>query len=155
MTVLLLHDEEGDENDLVPVGRALAPCAEILSPRITGKTAKDVAEWLGQRPGVYALGYAGGATIAVTLLLHHPGTLAGALLLRPGAVAAPVELPDLKSAPVLISGSKDDHDAEIVGCLLSSAGAHVDIAIQNADRNLTPADFSLGRQWFARLAKPR
>ena len=33
VTVLLLHGTGGDENDLVPLGRELAPNAAILSPR--------------------------------------------------------------------------------------------------------------------------
>ena len=33
LTVLLLHDTGGDESDMVPVGKRIAPCASFLSPR--------------------------------------------------------------------------------------------------------------------------
>ncbi|HWE49707.1 MAG TPA: alpha/beta hydrolase [Bryobacteraceae bacterium] len=181
VTLLVLHGTGGDENDLVPVGRALAPGASILSPR--GKVmengaprffariapgvfdpkevalrAGELAEWVGQFDGpIYALGYSNGANIAAAMMLLHPGAIAGAALLRPMVVIRPETLPDLKGAPVLISGGNDDpQGAEDLGLLLSSAGAYVDIAIQNAAHDLTPADFSLGKQWFARLlAEPR
>ena len=38
-----------------------------------------------------------------------------------------------------------------MGRLLAEAGACVDLAIQNAGHDLTPADFNLGKQWFARV----
>jgi phospholipase/carboxylesterase len=41
MTLLLLHGTGGDENDLVPLGRELAPDAAILSPR--GKVSEHGA----------------------------------------------------------------------------------------------------------------
>lgn len=176
VTVLALHGTGGDENDLIPVARALAPGAAILSPR--GKVlengaprffsrlapgvfdasevkqrAGELAQWIAQfKAPVYALGYSNGANIAAAIMLLHPGVIAGAALLRPMVVMRPETLPDLKSAPVLISGGNDDPaGAEDLGRLLSSAGAHVDIAIQNAGHELTPADFSLGKQWFARV----
>ena len=40
-TVLVLHGQGGDENDLLPVARALAPGAAFLSPR--GKAAENGA----------------------------------------------------------------------------------------------------------------
>ena len=179
ITILLLHGTGGDENDLIPVGRALAPGAAILSPR--GKVlehgaprffsriapgvfdekevalrAAELAHWITEYPvdrtQLYALGYSNGANIAAAMMLLHPGTIAGGVLLRPMTVITPATLPDLKGAPVLISGGNDDPaGAEALGRLLTSAGAHVDIAIQNAGHELTPADFNLGKQWFARL----
>jgi phospholipase/carboxylesterase len=155
VTVLLLHDAAGNEKDLIPIGKALAPGAAIVSPRISyPANPAQIAEWLGQfEAPIYALGYAEGASLAASLMLQHPGVIAGAALLRPLPVSAPPTLPDLKGAPVLISAARDA-DSEL-GRLLSSAGAKVDIAIQNADNDLTPADFSLGKQWFAQfLTKP-
>ena len=181
-TVLVLHGTGGDENDLIPVARALAPGAAILSPRgkvleqgaprffsriapgvfdakEVAQRAGELAEWIAQfkTTPIYALGYSNGANIAAAVMLLHPGTIAGAALLRPMVVIRPETLPDLNGAPVLISGGQDDaKGAEDLGRLLSSAGAPVDIAIQNAGHELTPADFSLGKQWFARLfAEPR
>ncbi len=53
VTVLLLHGTGGDENDLLPVGRALAPGAALLSPR--GKVAEQGANRFFARkaPGVF------------------------------------------------------------------------------------------------------
>jgi phospholipase/carboxylesterase len=176
VTVLALHGTGGDENDLIPVARALAPGAAILSPR--GKAlengaprffsriapgvfdakeiaqrAGELAQWISKfKAPVYALGYSNGANIAAAIMLLHPGVIAGAVLLRPMVVIRPETLPDLKESPILISGGNDDPmGSENLGRLLSSAGAHVDIAIQNAGHELTPADFSLGKQWFAQV----
>ncbi len=181
MTVLLLHGSGGDENDLLPVARALAPGAGFLSPR--GKVldqgmvrffkldrsdvlerAAELAAWLpeaarqhGIDPArIYALGYSNGANIAAAVMLLHPGTIAGACLLRARAAIVPATLPDLNGAPVLISAGQTDRlippeGAEALGKLLTDAGAHVDLAIQNAGHDLTPADFSLTKQWFQRL----
>lgn len=179
-TVLLLHGSGGDENDLLPVARALVPGAAFLSPR--GKVmdqgllrffkvdrsdvkerAAELAEWVGgaakqykiDRAHLYALGYSNGANMAAALMLLHPGTIAGACLLRTRAVVQPEVLPQLKGSPVLISAGQHDEliaaeQAEELAQLLSQAGAHVDLAVQNAGHELTPADFSLAKQWFAR-----
>lgn len=187
VTVLLLHGTGGDEDDLLPVGRALAAGAGFLSPR--GKVlehgmprffartapgiwdpaevaarASELAEWIASACALYqldpsrlyALGYSNGANIAAALLLLNPGLLAGAALLRPAVPLNPDTLPELNGTPVLISAGATDAQvppsgAEALGRLLSQAGAHVDIAMQNAGHELTPADFNLGRQWFARL----
>jgi predicted esterase len=126
--------------------------------------AGDLAEWIGgmcdqygiDASRLYALGYSNGANIAAALMLLHPGTLAGACLFRSRALAVPAVLPALNGAPVVISAGQTDHlipasDSERLGRLLSEAGAKVDFVLQNAGHDLTPADFSLGKQWFARL----
>jgi phospholipase/carboxylesterase len=105
---------------------------------------------------LYALGYSNGANIAAAIMLLSPGAIAGACLFRSRAVVTPATLPDLGGVPVLISAGQTDHvippgSAEILGQLLTTAGARVDLAIQNAGHDLTPADFSLAKQWFAKL----
>jgi predicted esterase len=57
---------------------------------------------------------------------------------------------------VLISAGQHDELIPAEGArelaeLLTRAGARVDLAIQNAGHELTPADFSLVKQWFSRV----
>src|SRR5580704_13159508 len=124
-TVLVLHGQGGDENDLLPIARALAPGAAFLSPRgkaveagmarfftrvspdvfdeaeVRGRTA-ELADWVRAAVAhykvdatkVYALGFSNGASIAASLMLLHPGVLAGGLLLRPRTIIEPAEFPD-------------------------------------------------------------
>jgi phospholipase/carboxylesterase len=128
----------------------------------------ELAEWIGRMATqyafdpnrLYALGYSNGANMAAATMLLDPGAIAGACLFRSRAVvtpaATPAHVPSLNGAPVLISAGQTDQliplsAAEALGQLLTNAGAHVDLAIQNAGHDLTPADFSLGKQWFAKL----
>lgn len=187
LTVLLLHGSGGDENDLVPIGSALAPGAAVLSPRgnvvhrgatrffgFPGPNGFDpdeikqrVEEFAGWIEGatkqygidparLYALGYSNGANMAAATMLLRPGAIAGGCLFRARAAVTPETLPDLAGAPVLISAGQHDElipasGSERLAELLSKAGAKVDFVLQNAGHELTPADFSLGKQWFARL----
>jgi predicted esterase len=105
---------------------------------------------------LYALGYSNGANMAAAMMLLRSGAIAGACLFRSRAVVTPATLPNLRGAPVLISAGQTDHlippgAAEALGQVLTQAGAHVDLAIQNAGHDLTPADFSLAKQWFGKL----
>jgi phospholipase/carboxylesterase len=181
VTVLLLHGSGGDENDLLPVARAIAPGAALLSPR--GKVmdrglvrffaldksdvkerAAELAEWIGEaaakyeinRARLFALGYSNGANMAGALMLLHPGAIAGACLLRARKAVEPEVLPALAGAPVLISAGQHDElippeGAQKLAESLTDAGARVDLAVQNAGHDLTPADFSLAKQWFSRV----
>lgn len=110
--LLLLHGTGGDEGDLLPLGRAVAPGSALLSPR--GKVlengmprffrrlaegvldeedvrrrAAELAGFVAEARRAYglgapvALGFSNGANIAAALLLLAPETLAGAALLRP------------------------------------------------------------------------
>ena len=135
--LLLLHGTGGDESDLLPLGRAVAPGAALLSPR--GKVlengmprffrrlaegvfdeadvrrlAAELAGFVAESRAAYglaapvALGFSNGANIAAALLYLAPETLAGAVLLRAMTPLSEPPRTDLAGKPVLIlSGSMD------------------------------------------------
>lgn len=135
--LLLLHGTGGDENDLLPLGRAIAPGAALLSargpvlengmPRFFRRLAEGVfdeadlrrrsaelAEFAGAAREAYgigapvAVGFSNGANIAAATLMLHPGALRGAVLLR--AMIPLREMPQgrLDGIPVLLlSGTAD------------------------------------------------
>src|SRR4051794_2014387 len=109
--LLLLHGTGGDEDDLIPLGKMVAPGAPLLSPR--GKVlehgmprffrrlaegvfdeedvrarAQELADFVEAArkcyglPAPVALGYSNGANIAAAVMLLRPETLAGGILLR-------------------------------------------------------------------------
>jgi phospholipase/carboxylesterase len=109
--ILLLHGTGGDENDLLQLGRAIAPGSALLSPR--GKVlesgmprffrrlaegvfdeedvrrrANELADFITEARDAYnlsapiAVGFSNGANIAAAMLLLRPEALAGAALLR-------------------------------------------------------------------------
>ncbi|MFI5013314.1 MAG: alpha/beta hydrolase [Hyphomicrobiales bacterium] len=135
--LLLLHGTGGDEDDLLPLGRMIAPDAALLSPR--GKVlergmprffrriaegvfdeedlrrrAAELADFVAEARAAYklaapiAVGFSNGANIASAALLLRPAVLAGAALLRPAMPFADPPQADLAGKPVLIlSGSAD------------------------------------------------
>jgi phospholipase/carboxylesterase len=135
--VLLLHGTGGDEADLLPLGREIAPGAALLSPRgnvLEGdrprffrrfreglfdeddvrRRAGELADFVAEARRVYglaeplALGYSNGANIAAAVLLLHPNALAGAFLLRAMAPFVELPKPDLSGVPVLILSGLND-----------------------------------------------
>jgi phospholipase/carboxylesterase len=135
--VLLLHGTGGDENDLVPLGRVVAPNVPLLSPRgkvlengmtryfrrVAGgvfdeddvrRRAIELADFIAEARGHYglsspvALGYSNGANTAAAILLLRPEALAGAILLRATLPLKETEPVDLTGKPVLIiTGGSD------------------------------------------------
>ncbi len=135
--LLLLHGTGGDEGDLVPLGRAIAPEAPLLSPRgqvlergmprffrrladgvfdedDLRRRAGDLAGFVAAARDTYglaapvAVGFSNGANIAAALLLLRPGVLAGAVLIRAMPPFAEPPRMRLDGTPVLmLSGSAD------------------------------------------------
>jgi phospholipase/carboxylesterase len=135
--LLLLHGTGGDENDLLPLGKTLAPDRSLLSPRgkvlengmprffrrlAEGvfdeqdviKRAHELADFIVTAGETYklskpvAVGFSNGANIAAAILLLRPEVLSGAILLRAMVPLAKPPLADLAQKPVLIiSGASD------------------------------------------------
>lgn len=135
--LLLLHGTGGDESDLVPLARLVAPDATLLSPRgkvsengmprffrrfaegkfdlgDVARRADELAGFIGAARAAYglpapvAVGFSNGANIAAAMMLRRPGVLAGAALLRAQPTLIPDDPPDLAGTPVLIlSGARD------------------------------------------------
>jgi len=135
--LLLLHGTGGDENDLLPLGKAIAPGSALLSPR--GKVlehgmprffrrlaegvfdeedvrrrANELADFIAEARKRYglaapiALGYSNGANITAAMMLLRPEAVAGALLLRAMVPLRAAPRADLREKAVLIvSGQLD------------------------------------------------
>jgi phospholipase/carboxylesterase len=135
--LLLLHGTGGDENDLLSLGKALAPDRALLSPRgkvlengmprffrrlaegvfdeqDVVKRAHELADFIAEAGKAYklkkpiAVGFSNGANIAAAILLLRPEALSGAILLRAMVPLAKPPQVDLAQTPVLIvSGASD------------------------------------------------
>jgi phospholipase/carboxylesterase len=135
--LLLLHGTGGNEDDLLPLGRMIAPGAALLSPR--GKVlengmprffrrlregvfdeedvrrrALELADFIAEARVMFnlsalvAVGYSNGANIAAALLYLRPEVLGGAVLLRAMTPLASGPEARLDGKPVLIlSGDMD------------------------------------------------
>ncbi len=104
-----------------------------------------------------ALGYSNGANIAAAVLLMHPKTLAGAILLRATTPLAEPPRPDLSGVPVMILSGLNDpviprSGAETLARSLSAAGARVERVELPAGHGLTQADVERARAFYAREA---
>jgi len=135
--LLLLHGTGGNEHDLVPLGRELAPGAALLSPR--GKVlengmprffrrlaegvfdeadvvnrANELADFITAARETHridapiAVGFSNGANIAAAILLLRPEALAGAILLRAMVPLSNPPKADLTGKPVLLLSGRQD-----------------------------------------------
>jgi phospholipase/carboxylesterase len=101
---------------------------------------------------VYAVGFSNGANIGASLLLLHPGVLAGAVLFRAMLPIVPDTRPTLSGTAVFMSNGRRDpivppESADRLAALLREAGADVTQVWQQAGHELTRADLSSAREW--------
>jgi len=114
--------------------------------------AADAAYGLGGRRPI-AVGFSNGANIAASTLLLRPGTLGGALLIRPMVPLVPDPLPQLSGIRVQINAGQVDPlvpppQSEALAKLLTDAGASVKLHWIAGGHALTREDLEAGRQWF-------
>jgi predicted esterase len=104
-----------------------------------------------------AVGFSNGANIAAAMLLLRPGTLGGALLLRPMVPLEPQPLPALDGVPVQINAGTADPivtpaQSQALGSLLQRAGAAVSVDWIRAGHGLARQDLEVGQRFLASLA---
>ena len=86
-------------------------CGNARSSSPTSSTEARVSYDLGPLPPV-AVGFSNGANIAAAMLLLRPGTLGGALLIRPMVPLVPDPLPALAGVPVQINAGTGRSDRD-------------------------------------------
>jgi phospholipase/carboxylesterase len=185
--LLLLHGTGGNEDDLLPLGERLLAGAARLSPRgqvlergaprffrriaegvfdldDLRRRTDELAEFVTAARAEYdlpsppvAVGFSNGANIAAALLLLRPGTLGGALLLRPMVPLVPQPLPALGGVPVKINAGLADpivtpEQSEALADLLRRAGAAVSLDWLKVGHTLSAADLEIGERFLAALS---
>jgi phospholipase/carboxylesterase len=183
-TLLLLHGTGGTEDDLLPLGERLLPGAALLSPRgrvlengmprffrrlaegifdedDLRRRTLELADFVEAARRSYpigappiAVGLSNGANVAAAMLLLRPGTLGGALLLRPMVPLVPDPLPALGGVPVQINAGSADPivtpaQSEALGELLRRAGASVSVSWIRGGHRLTPEDLEIGARFLS------
>lgn len=137
LPLLLLHGTGGSEDDLLPLGRAVAPGAALLAPRGRVREGSmtrffrrfsegvldeddvirrthELADWVAACRTAYdleapvAIGFSNGANIAASTLMLRPEVLSGAALLRAMMPLASPAPFELPGTPVLLLSGQED-----------------------------------------------
>ena len=95
--------------------------------------------------------------MAAALLLLHPGSLSGGVLLRPMVPLVPDPLPTLDQVRVLIAAGRHDpivrpEQSQELAELLEKTGAEVSLHWSGAGHNLTSDDLQAAERWMAAAA---
>jgi phospholipase/carboxylesterase len=123
----------------------------------------ELADWVRSAavahrfdPGrVVAVGHAGGADLAMSLLLLEPGLLAGAVLFRPALPLQPERDPRLHGVAVFVAAGRADETVsperiEGLTYQLRHAGAEVTLHWDNAGYEIDSREIAAAREWLRR-----
>ncbi|MEO8031461.1 MAG: alpha/beta hydrolase [Gemmatimonadota bacterium] len=102
---------------------------------------------------VVAVGFSNGANIAASILLTHPGALAGAVLYRAMVPFEPTKLLPLPGTPVWLGVGRFDPiipvaNAERLAEMLSAAGAKVKVDWREVGHSLTEEEIGASGEWL-------
>ena len=105
---------------------------------------------------IFAVGFSNGANIAASLLLLHPGLLAGAVLLRAMTPFEPEITPDLPGTPVYLAAGRSDtmvppESTERLAMLLRETGAEVTLDWQPGGHGIGHAEIEAAREWLSKV----
>jgi phospholipase/carboxylesterase/glyoxalase family protein len=102
---------------------------------------------------IVAVGYSNGANIAASVMLSHPGVLAGAILFRPMVPFTPPVSPDLRNVPVLLAAGRRDpvvvpEQTLALGEILKTSGARVSLHWHEGGHELGRDDIAAAKDWI-------
>ena len=131
-----------DEEDLIQRTHELAGFVEAA-----------VTEYSLDPDRIWAVGFSNGANIAASLLLLHPGLLAGGVLLRAMVPLQPEPTPDLSGTPVYLAAGRSDpivpaENTERLAGLLREAGADVTLDWQPGGHGIGRPEVDAAGQWL-------
>jgi phospholipase/carboxylesterase/glyoxalase family protein len=156
-TLLLLHGTGGDENDMLPLGRHLAPGANLLSPR--GRVLEGGMPRFFRRldVGVFDIDDLVEQTRNLAEFVHGAS---GAYRFDPRSLVAVGfsngANPDLSGSDVFVAAGRSDPMApadqttRLVN-LLEEAGADVSVTWSPGGHGVTAGEVSTAQRWLQRL----
>lgn len=126
------------------------------------RRTEELARFLGAAAAHYgfplershAVGFSNGANVAASLLLSHPGTIAGGVLFRAMVPFEPTSPAALTGTAVLLSEGRSDpmipaDQAERLAAIFREGGADLTLEWQAAGHQLTAGDLRVGQSWLA------
>ena len=175
--LLMLHGSNGTEKDLIPLLKKLDPEASVLSIRGNLKDKENYcfvnkdSSILNETKAVYqfikeaeekyrfhrnnliAIGLTNGATMALSLLFHHPDAFKGTILYHPNIPVQDSKLPSLEGIDVFIGASKNNSYCKVEETLeiedkLKKANANVTVHWEYSKHYLTGEIFAASRAWY-------